>query len=659
MKRLKKIPLKFIKNYVKVTDSMRLKGSISKSGLLFFLIDIIVINLSSMITYLVLGTLDGMHLYTLNLPYLMISYVLFSMVSLFCFGSYFSVWRFERVNGLMKCVLGTTVGFCAFFTFNSALKIQMSDVYNLTNYIVATFGIVFVRIIYGYLYVVLKPYLITKNEGATLIVGAGSAGRMLLEDLQRSKDKVYYPIYFVDDDQDKINKTICGVKVYGTTLLIPEICKRFKIKNIWIAIPSASDAKRIKMRNACDGCNCIVRELPRVHELVEQKSLLKQSKKLKLEDLLGREEIHFENKSVKELINDKVCLITGGGGSIGSELCRQIVKYAPRKIVILDIYENNAYDIQQELKISAPNTDISVEIASVRDFNKMSQLFDKYRPYVVFHAAAHKHVPLMEDNPEEAVKNNIFGTYNVATLCDLYKVKKMVLISTDKAVNPTNVMGATKRFCEMIMQYMSQKGSATDFTAVRFGNVLGSNGSVIPLFKRQIEAGGPVTVTHPDIIRYFMTIPEAVSLVLQAGSIAKGSEIFILDMGESVKITTLAENIIKFYGYEPYTEMPIIFTGLRPGEKLFEELLMDEEGLQSTLNEKIFIGNQITIDSKKFLEDLKELEMVCKNNDSVKVVNCLHRIVPTFVEPQRKVVYSPLQQENYVQKAHKSVTVAK
>ncbi|MDD4700338.1 MAG: nucleoside-diphosphate sugar epimerase/dehydratase, partial [Oscillospiraceae bacterium] len=577
----------------------------------------------------------------------------------FLCGVYCSAWRFERVNGLMKCVLGTTVGFGAFFAFHSIFKTPISDVYNFANYVASTFGIVAVRIIYGYLYVVLKPYFISKNAGATLIVGAGCAGRMLLEDLQRSKDEVYYPIYFVDDDQEKINKTTCGVKVYGTTLLIPEICKKLKIKNIWLAIPSASDAKRMKLRNACDGCNCVVRELPRVNELIRQKSLLKQSKKLKLEDLLGREEIHFENKSVEDLINNSVCLITGGGGSIGSELCRQIVKFDPKKIIILDIYENNAYDIQQELKISSPNADISVEIASVRDYDKLNLLFNKYRPYVVFHAAAHKHVPLMEDNPEESVKNNIFGTYNVATLCDLYKVKKMVLISTDKAVNPTNVMGATKRFCEMIMQYMSQKGSSTEFTAVRFGNVLGSNGSVIPLFKRQIEAGGPVTVTHPDIIRYFMTIPEAVSLLLQAGSMAKGSEIFILDMGESIKITTLAENIIKFYGYEPYVEMPIVFTGLRPGEKLFEELLMDEEGLQSTLNEKIFIGNQIAIEPIKFSENIKELEIACKSNNSKKVVQCLHKAVPTYIVPERKVAYSPLQQEKCMEKSHQSVPAIK
>jgi len=638
---------------------MRLKGRISKSGIVFFLTDIIVMNLSLLITYFVFGSLEGMHLETLNMPYLIITYVILNSIALSLFGVYCSVWSFERVNGLMKCVLGSTAGFGGFYIFHIIFQTDMSDLFNFAIYVVSTLGIVAVRIIYGYLFVVLKPYFMSKNVGSTLIVGAGSAGRMLLEVLQRSKDEVYYPIYFVDDDPTKANKTICGAKVCGTTFMISEICKNFKIMNIWLAIPSASDDKRMKLRNACDGCNCVVRELPCVNELIEQKSLLKQSKKLKIEDLLGREEIHFENQSVKELLNKRVCMITGGGGSIGSELCRQILKYDPKKIVIVDIYENNAYDIQQELKISSPNADISVEIASVRDYDKLNFLFNKYRPYVVFHAAAHKHVPLMEDNPEEAVKNNIFGTYNVATLCDLYKVKKMVLISTDKAVNPTNVMGATKRFCEMIIQYMSQKGSSTDFTAVRFGNVLGSNGSVIPLFKRQIESGGPVTVTHRDIIRYFMTIPEAVSLVMQAGAIAKGSEIFILDMGESVKITTLAENIIKFYGYEPYTEMPIVFTGLRPGEKLFEELLMDEEGLESTHNEKIFIGNQITVDPKKFLENMKELETVCKSNNSKKVIECLHKVVPTFVGSERKVVYSPLRQERCVQKSHQSVPVTK
>ena len=324
-------------------------------------------------------------------------------------------------------------------------------------------------------------------------------------------------------------------------------------------------------------------------------------------------------------------MVTGGGGSIGSELCRQIARYRPRLLIIVDIYENNAYDIQQELireyKGGLPFT---TQIASVRDFKKMDRLFRLFRPTVVFHAAAHKHVPLMETNPEEAVKNNVIGTFNVANLADLYRVKKFVLVSTDKAVNPTNVMGATKRCCEMIMQYMAEQSTGTEYVAVRFGNVLGSNGSVIPLFRKQIEEGGPVTVTHPDIIRYFMTIPEAVSLILQAGAMAKGGEIFVLDMGEPVKIVTLAENLIRQYGKEPYRDINIVFTGLRPGEKLYEELLMNEEGLQSTMNHKIFIGNQIPVKIEDFIEKMNALKQVMDGDDIDLILTRLHDLVPTF-----------------------------
>ena len=359
--------------------------------------------------------------------------------------------------------------------------------------------------------------------------------------------------------------------------------------------------------------------------------LISQAKEIKIEDLLGRKPIEFNRQKISDFINGKVCMVTGGGGSIGSELVRQIVKYNPRQVIIIDIYENNAYDIQQELMLEYGNSiNLVTIISSVRDYDKMELLFNKYKPQVVFHAAAHKHVPLMETVPEEAVKNNIFGTYNVAELSKQYNVDKFVMISTDKAVNPTNVMGATKRACEMIIQYESQNSSHTEFVTTRFGNVLGSNGSVIPLFRRQIESGSPVTVTHPDIIRYFMTIPEAVSLVLEAGAMAKGGEIFVLDMGAPVKITTLAENLIRMYGKVPYKDVPIVFTGLRPGEKLFEELLMDEEGLKSTENKKIFIGNQIDIDENELLRKLEILRNVADANDSERTVEFLSDLVPTF-----------------------------
>ena len=369
--------------------------------------------------------------------------------------------------------------------------------------------------------------------------------------------------------------------------------------------------------------------------------LLTQAKEIKIEDLLGRKPIEFDREKIAAFICGKVCMVTGGGGSIGSELVRQIAKYDPKQVIIVDIYENNAYDIQQELRLEyGDSLDLVTLIASVRDYNKIESIFRQYRPQVVFHAAAHKHVPLMETVPEEAVKNNIFGTFNVATLAEYYKADKFVMISTDKAVNPTNVMGATKRACEMIIQYKAQNTDHTEFVTTRFGNVLGSNGSVIPLFRRQIESGAPVTVTHPDIIRYFMTIPEAVSLVLEAGAMAKGGEIFVLDMGAPVKITTLAENLIRMYGKVPYKDVPIVFTGLRPGEKLFEELLMDEEGLQSTANKKIFIGNQITIDSDDMLKKLNALHEAAEANDSEKTVELLSTLVPTFQEREKHLDFS-------------------
>ncbi|MBQ1813547.1 MAG: polysaccharide biosynthesis protein, partial [Ruminococcus sp.] len=384
----------------------------------------------------------------------------------------------------------------------------------------------------------------------------------------------------------------------------------------------------------CSATKCTIKVVPYLSELLlddNDPQLLTQAKEIKIEDLLGRKPIEFDREKIAAFICGKVCMVTGGGGSIGSELVRQIAKYDPKQVIIVDIYENNAYDIQQELRLEyGDSLDLVTLIASVRDYNKIESIFRQYRPQVVFHAAAHKHVPLMETVPEEAVKNNIFGTFNVATLAEYYKADKFVMISTDKAVNPTNVMGATKRACEMIIQYKAQNTDHTEFVTTRFGNVLGSNGSVIPLFRRQIESGAPVTVTHPDIIRYFMTIPEAVSLVLEAGAMAKGGEIFVLDMGAPVKITTLAENLIRMYGKVPYKDVPIVFTGLRPGEKLFEELLMDEEGLQSTANKKIFIGNQITIDSDDMLKKLNALHDAAEANDSEKTVELLSTLVPTF-----------------------------
>lgn len=469
----------------------------------------------------------------------------------------------------------------------------------------------------------------------TLIIGAGFTGKMVYHELIEAADRELNPVCFVDDNKELFSTTVCGLPVFGPTVLIPELCKKYKIGMIVFAIPSCSKEQRRRILANCNGINCDVRIVPSLNELSKENEFFKQSQGVNVEKLLGRDSINIENKKVADFINNKVCLVTGGGGSIGSELCRQIVKMNPERVIILDIYENNAYAIQQELLRNGFGREIvSVEIASVRDKEKMRAIFNKYNIDVIFHASAHKHVPLMEDNPEEAIKNNVEGTYNIAHMAHKYGVEKMVLISTDKAVNPTNVMGASKRLCEMVMQYMSQTYKTTKYTSVRFGNVLGSNGSVIPLFTKQIEAGGPVTVTHPDIIRYFMTIPEAVSLVLEAGTMSDGGEVFVLDMGEPVKIVTLAENLIKMYGFEPYTEMPIEFCGLRAGEKLYEELLMNDENLKETHNNKIFINDQLEVDCSNFKAQYHKITAAAKRNDSEETVALLHQIVPTFKTPE-------------------------
>ena len=512
----------------------------------------------------------------------------------------------------------------------------------IVHFAIALVGILAFRFVFRRAFLDLTEAGRAEGGERTLIVGAGNAGRMIVREIHNAKEqgdvnnpsKSIIPVCFVDDDLKKLNQKIEGIPVVGTCPEIVKICDEYRIDNIIVAIPSCEEDEKRKILDYCSATECKIKIIPYLGELLfddGHTQLISQAKEIKIEDLLGRKPIEFDRKEIHDLINGKVCLVTGGGGSIGSELVRQIAKNDPKQIIIVDIYENNAYDIQQELVLEyGTKLNLVTLISSVRDYDKMELIFKTYRPELVFHAAAHKHVPLMETVPEEAVKNNIFGTFNVATLTEKYKAKKFVMISTDKAVNPTNVMGATKRACEMIIQYKAQHSTDTEFVTTRFGNVLGSNGSVIPLFRRQIENGAPVTVTHPDIIRYFMTIPEAVSLVLEAGAMAKGGEIFVLDMGAPVKITTLAENLIRMYGKVPYKDVPIIFTGLRPGEKLFEELLMDEEGLKSTQNKKIFIGNQIKIDETDMLSKLEVLKKTAENNDSEKTVELLAELVPTF-----------------------------
>lgn len=468
-----------------------------------------------------------------------------------------------------------------------------------------------------------------------LIIGAGMGAREIIITIKNSMRDRYNIVGIIDDNKNKLNHYILGIKVIGTRYEIPRFAKEYDVDEIFFAINKIDAVSRRKILEICQETGVKTRVLPTTEEVIDRQGAMNSLRNVQIEDLLGRNPIELDNKNIKNLIKDKTVLVTGGGGSIGSELCRQIIKYKPQNLVILDIYENTLYDIERELEADYPTANIKAIIGSVRDKERLEEVFNKYKPNVVFHAAAHKHVPLMETSPLEAIHNNVFGTYNVVNCADKFGVEKFVLISTDKAVNPTNIMGASKRVCEMIVQ-TKNKTSKTDFVAVRFGNVLGSNGSVIPLMKKQIEKGGPVTVTHKEITRYFMTIPEAVQLILQAVTYAKGGEIFVLDMGEPVKIYDLAVSLIRLMGYEPNVDIPIIITGLRPGEKLYEELLMAEEGLVSTKHDKIFITQPMHLEEKELNEKLYELGNIKYNEDySIeKVKEVMANVVPTYHEPE-------------------------
>ena len=476
----------------------------------------------------------------------------------------------------------------------------------------------------------------TQPKKNVLIIGAGDAAKTTIMTIKNTMKELYNIVGLVDDNTYKVNYAISGNKILGTRYDIPRICKEKNVELILFTISNIKSEERKNILNICQETDCKVRILPGAKDLIKSKTIMENFRDVEIEDLLGRDTVKLDNRKIGELIKDKVVLVTGGGGSIGSELCRQIVKYKPKTLVILDIYENNLYDIEQELKFNYPKVNIAAIVANVREKKRLNEIFEKFKPYLVFHAAAHKHVPLMETSPLEAIKNNVFGTYNVMNCADEYGTKRCILISTDKAVNPTNIMGATKRLCEMIIQ-AKNKESKTEYAAVRFGNVLGSNGSVIPLFKKQIKKGGPVTVTHKDITRFFMTIPEAVSLVLQAMSYAKGGEIFVLDMGEPVKIYDMAVNLIKLMGYEPNVDIPIKITGLRPGEKLYEEILMNEEGLEATKHEKIHVAEPSNITMKqleKKLAILRKLLKYNKNQDVEKIKSTMKKIVPTYKLPE-------------------------
>lgn len=597
-----------------------------------FFIDLAIIWCSCGISYVIVRHTTDIPLNEAGPLFSTMLFVACNSLGLFLSGTYKKVWRYANVKDLFSAMVGILFGSLFCLALLISTRMWFSTLFCGMEFLVSLCAIIGSRLIYLYLneFSIHNKNIPREN---TMIVGGGQACQMLLTEILRVDDSRYLPVCIVDDDYNKISRKIQGVNVFGPIERIPDLCKRFDVKTIIFSVPSCEPQRRKEILDICFSTGCKVKTLPDVHRLMFDQPLLPQTTQIPIEDLLGRNPVIFDDENVSQFLRGKTCIITGGGGSIGSELCRQIAKYNPLKMIILDIYENNAYDIQQELiEHYGKSLDLVVEIASVRDYEKLEIIFKKHRPDIVFHAAAHKHVPLMEHNPEEAIKNNIFGTYNTAKLASVYKTKKFVMVSTDKAVNPTNVMGATKRCCEMIVQYMDEQSPDTEFVSVRFGNVLGSNGSVIPLFRRQIENGGPVTVTHPDINRFFMTIPEAVSLILQAGSMAEGGEIFVLDMGEPVKIVTLAENLIKLYGETPGERIKIKFTGLRPGEKLYEELLMNEEGLTATNNNKIYIGNQIFVDKTDFESKLaalhKLIDSQCVDHD--KIVEAIKEIVPTF-----------------------------
>jgi len=544
------------------------------------------------------------------------------------------LWRYAGLLQYLRIIISALFSSGMLYITQMAIygKHYPISVYVFTFLFAVSFSIT-QRVIYKYV-IHQKKHSGFSNEsdmsGNIMLIGAGSAGEIIINKFTHKGEYSNCKIKCViDDNPYKQGQYISGIKIVGGRNMITKAAAKYDITHIIFAIPNCKASEKSEILNICQETGCVVKVVPSICKMYNPDEISSAIREVQIEDLLGREPVEINVNSILDYVSNKVVLVTGGGGTIGSELCRQIATHNPKQLIIFDIYENNAYEIQNELRYNFPKLNFITLIGSVRDSKRLDYIFRTYRPNIVYHAAAHKHVPLMEDSPNETVKNNVFGTLKATECADKYGVEKFLLISTDKAVNPTNIMGASKRICEMIVQTYN-KHSKTEFVAVRFGNVLGSNGSVIPLFKKQIEHGGPVTVTDPNIIRYFMTIPEAVSLVLQAGATAKGGEIFVLDMGEPVKILTLAENLIRLSGFTPYRDIKIEFTGLRPGEKLYEELLMSEEGLTATENELIHIGKPIDMDEDLFLQTLNEMKVVMYD-ENVDVRSLVQRIVPTYV----------------------------
>jgi FlaA1/EpsC-like NDP-sugar epimerase len=616
---------------------MKILGKWKKPMLI--LSDAILINLAYVLALFFRYNYKNFKFYSSDYNQIALIMTVIYITSFYIFKLYESLWSYASVDEFMLAIGGCLTGTIATIIF---INISGHKFAYGVSILACAFSIIFIvgfRMsfrIYGRFESIFNSNMNISDRKRVMIIGAGKAAAMVIKEMKSSSQSKYRPVAVIDEKDYKKGSNIMGVKVLGSRQDIPTIAKEKKIETILIAIPTIDDEDKKLILEICKTTNCKVEIIPGMSDIIDGKVSLNQIRKVDIEDLLGRKAVVLDMEGIASYIHDKTILVTGGGGSIGSELCRQIIKFEPKKLIIFDIYENNAYDLQMELQYKYPKLDLIVLIGSVRDKLRLENVFETYEPNIVFHAAAHKHVPLMEASPMEAIKNNVFGTFNVAECAHKYNVERFVMISTDKAVNPTNVMGATKRMCEMIIQSMD-KISKTRFVAVRFGNVLGSNGSVIPLFKKQIAHGGPVTITDQNITRFFMTIPEASQLVLQAGAYASGGEIFVLDMGKPVKIYDLAFDLIRLSGFVPNEDIKIEVTGLRPGEKLYEELLMSEEGLTNTKHEKIFIGKSTFSDIGIMKEKMSELSSVLEKDDLNLLIEKIEEIVPTY---NRSVVES-------------------
>ncbi len=603
---------------------------IRKLGLV--IVDVFIINISFLIAFILKYDGEVVYIITTYLKTIIWVSIIATIIKLMCFiifKLYNSLWSYAGIYEAMRLITALIISNAIVVSLVTILSISIPLSIFIITFFIETLFMGGTRFLYRVLRrIKQRAFSYTEPENRLMIIGGGEAGSIIVKELEQSPFSDSKAIAIIDDDENKKNMKLHGVPVVGNRYDIVRVAKEMNIDEIIIAIPSAPKKEINAIYSECSKTDCKVRILPSISHIINGNVSMKKVRDVELEDLLGREPVKLELNKIALYLKNKVVLVTGGGGSIGSELCRQIAAFLPKQLILLDFYENNAYDIQNELKFKYPDLNLTAVIANIREEQRIDNIFRQYRPDVVFHAAAHKHVPLMEENPIEAIKNNVFGTINVVKSADKYKTSKFILISTDKAVNPTNVMGATKRIAKMIIQ-ATNRHSKTKFAAVRFGNVLGSNGSVIPLFKKQIVNGGPVTVTHPEVTRYFMTIPEAVQLVIQAGSMVIGGEVFVLDMGQPVKIYDLARNLIKLSGYKPDEDMEIVFTGLRPGEKLYEELLLEEEGLSTTRHNKIFVAKPIFTDLamlKRELAILSELLL----QDAEEVINYIPHIVPTY-----------------------------